>query len=156
MAITTIYDPEHYSTTSTKIIKEFIETYISNVLVKTDMPLLDEAKPLTKPIIYLEPMNGASKNIGMGRVGKNGREEEKQVVSIWCKIIVCDTIGGQPKARELGETLKYMFFKPDKRVDLAKAGLRNPKCSSLRELPRDNQSIFHGGRCLITAEVSIY
>jgi hypothetical protein len=110
MAITTVYDPEHFSTTSTKIFQEFIKTYILNVLVKTDMPVLDETNGITKPIIYLEPMNGPTKNVGIGGVGKNGRQEEKQVVQILGKVIITDNLGGQAKARELGETLKYIYY----------------------------------------------
>lgn len=156
MAITTVFDPKDYITTGTNIIKEFIETYIPDVDVTTEMPILDENYELERPIIYLEnmPTSFVERNVGMGQIGNNGRKEKKINLNIMAYVIVSYDVGGSPMAKKIGGMLYYTFFA--NKDDLARVGLKNPACSSFREFPKDAQSHIFGGRCLITAKVSIY
>jgi hypothetical protein len=155
LPITTVYNPEQFLTTSSAILREWLTDYIGDVDITFEIPFLDESIGIQRPILYLELMPG-SHRFGMGKVMTNTTRGNIYKVEYMASWIVNNYIGGQPRVKELAENMYMSFLDKSKVGYLASAGLRYPKCSTLREIPKSSYSEFFGGRHLITFDIEVY
>jgi hypothetical protein len=153
LAITTIYNPQYFLTTSKTILTEWLLDYIGNVDITFEMPYLEEQHGISRPILYLELMPGSDKPMGIGRVRNNTTRGNTYKIEFMSSFIVTNSVGGAPIVKELGENLYYNFLTNGHLLGAAK--LKNAKCSTLREIPKGATEFF-GGRHLITYEVEVY
>jgi hypothetical protein len=154
LPIHTVYDPEHFLTTSTAILKEWLVDYIIDVDITDEMPFLNEQTGITRPILYLQLMPGSDKS-SFGIVMSNTTRGKIYKIEFLANWIVSYSVGGTLKAKELGESLYYSFLEKTRVGALSAAKLRNVKCSTYREIPKGSTEFF-GGRHLISFEVEVY
>lgn len=155
MAITTVYDACHELETSLQILKEFVLSYITNDEIDflSSRPTLDESVPLNKPVVYIEVLPGIDRNVGMGRKLSNGDTGKWHTMNVFFYWIITNDCGGMERVRQLSDSLRWAFFY--KGNELIAAGLNKPVCSSLREIPQENEGPFFGARHMITFKTLI-
>lgn len=155
MAIETQYLPDQATVTSLQILKEFILTYISSdtIDITFERPTLDENYPLSKPILYFEIYPGSDRNSGLGRKLPNGDKGIFTNMSVMVWIIVDYNCGEAGQVRSLSDSLRWMFL--NRGFELSQAGLKDPVCGTLREIPKESYTPFFGGRCLISYQCLI-
>jgi hypothetical protein len=153
LPITTTYNPQYFLTTSKTILTEWLLDYIGNCDITYEIPYLDESTGISRPILYLELMPGSDKPAGIGRVMSNTTRGNIYKIEFMSSWIVNNSVGGSPIVKELAENLYYNFLVNG--YLLGDAGLKKPKCSTLKEIPKGATEFF-GGRHLITYEVEVY
>jgi len=154
LPITTTYNPEQFLTTSKSILQEWLIDYIGDVDITFEIPFLDESVGIVRPILYLELMPGSDKPMGLGKVRNSTTKGHIYKIEFMSSWIVNNSVGGAPKVHELGQNLYSKFLQYGYLLGIAK--LKNPRCSTYRDIPKSSYSEFFGGRHLITFDVEVY
>ena len=143
-------DNLNYIQSSVEILSQFINNHVSNIIVRNEMPKLDESKDIGKPLLFLEILPGSNKEVGMGRRGVNGKRGIWKNVDMFAHWIVSDKVGGTPKMLQLAGLLEHEI--PTFQHELKQQGIETIRISPLRQFAKGNAK-FYGGRHMITFRV---
>lgn len=143
-------DKMNYLQSSIEILSQFITEHIDNIIVKNNIPLLDEGKDIAKPILFLEILPGTNQEVGMGKRAANGKRGIWKNIDMFAYWIVSDKIGGTQKLLQLAGLLEHEI--PAYQHELKQQGIEKIEITPLRQIPKGN-SKFYGGRHMITYRV---
>jgi hypothetical protein len=153
MPISTVFDEEHYLTSSLKVFKEWMSDFILDCNISDETPTLSEDYPISKIVIHFQLLPGYDKSVGFGRNIGNGKKGKIFQPEWMINYITTQDIGGINKVRELSEILKTNILKNG--YLLSESGLVLPTCDGLREFPKSSSSIYYGGRQMVTYRVLV-
>jgi hypothetical protein len=142
--------------TSLQILKEWIFTYVSenDIDFNFTRPTLTEGEGgLNKPLLYVEVLPGKDYQVGMGKRISGSYRGMFHDVAIFLFIVVSDSVGGMPRARQISDNLRWMFL--TRGFELSAAGLKSPEISSIRELTKENYGEFYGARHMVTFRTTL-
>jgi hypothetical protein len=151
--IITIFDPNYPLTSSLSILKEWLIDYLSTDIynITDEVPQFNEDYIMSKPMIYLQFMSGQVRNVGIGNVISQTQKAQFENMDILCWIYVDNNVGGLSRCRQISDILKTAIRQQG--YLLNRAGLTNPRISSLREYPKSSYSPVYGGRMMISFRV---